>query len=114
MIVALVDDLLTFTRIEGAARAAGIRVARADGPAELPPPADVELLLVDCGTHLGAWGAGLAAWRSGALGSPRIVAFGPHTDLDAHRAVRELGIGPMWARSRLMRELPALMAAAAR
>ena len=35
-----------------------------------------------------------------------IILFGPHTDLDAHAAAREAGLGPMRARSALVAGLP--------
>lgn len=113
-VVVLIEDLLILSRIEGAAERAGVPLAHVHSPAQLPPAAEVDLLLVDCSAHVDTWGRELAAWRSTAPGSasPRIVAFGPHTDVAAHRALRALGLGPMWARSRLVRELPDLFAAA--
>jgi hypothetical protein len=108
------EDLLILSRIEAAAARAGVPLVHVDAPAQLPPASDVDLLLVDCSDHVDAWGRELAAWRSTApaSGRPRIVAFGPHTDVAAHRSVREVGLGPMWARSRLLRELPDLFAPA--
>jgi hypothetical protein len=112
--VALIEDLLILSHIEGAAARAGVPLAHVEAPAQLPPAAEVDLLLVDCSAHVDTWGRELVAWRSAAPASgwPRIVAFGPHTDVAAHRALRAVGLGPMWARSRLVRELPDLFAAA--
>jgi hypothetical protein len=112
--VALIEDLLILSRIEVAAERAGVPLAHVDAPAQLPPAAEVDLLLVDCSQHVDTWGRELAAWRSTVpvRARPRIVAFGPHTDVAAHRALRAVGLGPMWARSRLVRELPDLFAAA--
>lgn len=111
--VVLIEDLLLLSRIEGAAARAGVPLTHVESPAQLPPPASVDLLLVDCSAHADAWTRDLAAWRSTVqpADAPRIVAFGPHTDLEAHRALRARGLGPMWARSRLVRELPELFAA---
>ena len=47
--------------------------------------------------------------RSRALRGPRLILFGPHTDLEAHADARAAGLGPMWARSKLVAELQALM-----
>ena len=58
------------------------------------------------------WAEQLLAWHAarpeGAL--PRLVLFGPHTDLEAHAAARAAGLGPMWARSKLLSEIPGLLA----
>ena len=50
-------------------------------------------------------------WSTGpsGLAPARVVLFGPHTDLAAHGAAREAGLGPMWARSKLVAELPDLL-----
>jgi hypothetical protein len=37
------------------------------------------------------------------------VLFGPHTDLDAHAAARDAGLGPMRARSAFFGALPELL-----
>lgn len=108
--VALVSDLITASRIFEAASRAGADLLRIDSPDELPPPELVDLLLVDWGSRQPDWGERLAAWRSSAVGSaPRVLLFGPHTDLEAHAAVRAAGLGPMWARSKLMTGLNLLL-----
>lgn len=112
--LALVDDLLMFSRIDAAARDAGVSVERVGAPSQLPAPDEVDLLFVDCITNIGEWGSDLVAWRAEGAGAVRVIAFGSHTDLDAHAAVRALGFGPMWARSRLVRELPRLFTSASR
>ncbi|MGH7419008.1 MAG: hypothetical protein ACREKB_14645, partial [Candidatus Rokuibacteriota bacterium] len=58
------------------------------------------------------WGPRIAAWRGASPGRPpRVVLFGPHTDLDAHGAARAAGLGPMRARSALFTALPGLLSA---
>lgn len=106
-VVALVGDLITASRILEAASRNGADALRVDGIDDLPAPASVDLLLVDWGDHGADWGRRLAAWRADA--PTRIVLFGPHTDLEAHAAARGAGLGPMWARSRLMRDLNSLV-----
>jgi len=103
-------DLMIATRIADAGARAGAEVHRFEQPADLPPAADVELLLVDWSERRSDWGERLAAWYQGAPEDrrPRVVLFGPHTDLTAHAAARAAGLGPMWARSKLFVELPSL------
>lgn len=109
-VIALVGDLITASRIIESASQAGVDVRRVDGLAELPDAKSVDLLLVDWASRRADWGQRLDAWRTGA--ATRIVLFGPHTDLDAHAAARAAGLGPMWARSKLMRDLNSLFKSA--
>lgn len=101
-VAAVVSDLMLFSRIESAARVAGVELARVDAPSDVL--SDADLILVD-------WSAREADWAD-ALGAltGRVIVFGPHTDLDAHAAAREAGLGPMWARSRLLSSLPDVLA----
>jgi hypothetical protein len=94
-VAAVVSDLMLFSRIESAARVAGVDLARVDSPAAVP--ADADLVLVD-------WSARDPRWTDAlrALDRPRVILFGPHTDLEAHAAAREAGLGPVWARSKLL------------
>jgi hypothetical protein len=102
---AVVADLLLFSRIDAAARAAGAELVRVDRPPELPP--DLDLILVD-------WAARQPTWAEELRGQPaRVILFGPHTDLDAHEAARLAELGPMWARSKLVAELPGMLGAPA-
>jgi hypothetical protein len=100
---AVVGDLILFSRIAAAAEAAGTEVTRVDAPAQLA--AGLDLVLVDWSARRPDWSDALRSRRAG-----RIVLFGPHTDLEAHAAARAAGLGPMWARSKLVAELPHLMA----
>jgi hypothetical protein len=112
-VVALVRDLITASRIESLVIGVGARVVRVDAPDQLPPSQEVELLVVDWGDREPDWGAAIAAWRDRAADGrrPRIVLFGPHTDLASHRAARDTGLGPMRARSAFFAALPKLVAA---
>lgn len=108
-IAAVTPDLMTFSRIEAAATAAGHVVHRADAPFDLPPAIAVDLVLVDWGARGDSWGRDLQTWKAeGSDALPRIIAFGPHTDLVAHAAAREVSLAPVWARSRLFSSLPGL------
>ena len=100
-VAAVVSDLLLFSKIEAAASAAGASLLRADEPVGLP--ADLDLILVD-------WSARHPSWTDllGQLDGARLILFGPHTDLEAHAAARDAGLGPMWARSKLVADLPTL------
>ena len=107
----LARDLMIASRIAVAAEHAGVSLVKVGDPVDLPPTADTTLLLVDWSERAADWGGRIAAWRAGAPESarPRIILFGPHVDLEAHAAARASGLGPMWARSRLVTELPALL-----
>ncbi len=109
-VVALVSDLITASRILAAASRAGTEVVRIDTAGELPPPESVDLLFVDWGSRQPDWAERLVAWRHSASSvTPRILLFGPHTDLEAHAAARDAGLGPMMARSKLLAGLSSML-----
>jgi hypothetical protein len=110
-VVLVSRELLFASRIAGAAERLGVDLVRVDDPAGLPAPSNVSLVLVDWAAREPNWGEQLAGWcaQSTVSGAPRAVLFGPHTDLEAHAAARAAGLGPMWARSRLLAELPGLL-----
>jgi hypothetical protein len=102
-VAAVVSDLMLFSRIESAAASADASLVRVDSPEQLPP--DVDLVLVD-------WSAREPGWADGLRGrTARVIVFGPHTDLEAHAEARAAGLGPMMARSKLLKDLPTLLAA---
>jgi hypothetical protein len=105
-VAAVMSDLMLFSRIESAATTAGAVLSRLDTPTQLPSADAVDLVLVDWSARRPDWADALAAWRerSGA----RLILFGQHTDLEAHAAARAAGLGPMWARSKLLAALPQL------
>jgi hypothetical protein len=99
---AVISDLMLFSRIESAAGEADATLVRVDSPADLPP--DLDLVLVD-------WSARHPGWADALRRRPdaRVILFGRHTDLEAHADARAAGLGPMWARSRLLTDLPGLL-----
>jgi hypothetical protein len=99
-VAAIISDLMLYSRIESAASAAGASLVRVDSPTDLPQ--DLDLTLVDWSARRSDWADPLAA------ASGRIILFGQHTDLEAHAAARAAGLGPMWARSKLIVRLPSL------
>ena len=111
-VVLLARDLMIASRVEVAAEHAGVTLLRVGDPQDLPPAVDINLLLVDWSDRGEDWGRRIAKWCVDAPAStrPRVILFGPHTDLAAHAAARVAGLGPMWARSKLIVELPALLA----
>jgi hypothetical protein len=100
---AVIDDLMLFSRIDAAASAAGASVVRVSSPADLA--ADLDLVLVDWSSRRDEWADALNAHQA------RVILFGRHTDLEAHADARAAGLGPMWARSKLIAELPTLLGA---
>jgi hypothetical protein len=108
-------DLMIATRIADAGARAGVEVQRFDDPSQLPPAYDLRLLLVAWDERRPDWGERLVAWCGDAPQSsqPRVVLFGPHTDLAAHAEARAAGLGPMWSRSKLLAALAVLIEEAA-
>ena len=105
-IAAVVGDLLLFSRIDAAAASAGATLERVDAPDDLLAPAGIDLVLVDWSARREPWANTLVDLR--AMSDARVILFGQHTDLAAHAAARAAGLGPMWARSRLVNALPEL------
>lgn len=109
LVAIVARDLIIATRIADAASAAGHEVLRVDEPSQLPPPADVIAAFVDWSIREPGWGDALAAWLAELAPPPRLIVFGPHTDVEAHRAARNAHVGPMLARSKLVADLPQLV-----
>lgn len=103
-VAAVVSDLMLFSRIESAAGASGPSLVRVDDPSAVPP--DAELVLVDWSARDPSWADALRSLRDAGA---RVILFGPHTDLGAHAAARDAGLGPMMARSKLVIALSSLM-----
>lgn len=110
-VVVLTPDLIIASRVFEAGARAGVAVSRVDEPSGLPPATAVRLLLVDWGNRHPEWGERLVGWCAGAPESarPRVILFGPHTDLVAHADARARGLGPMLARSKFVMDLPTLL-----
>jgi hypothetical protein len=105
-------DLMITTRIADAGDRAGVEVQRFDDPTQLPAASVVSLVLVAWNERGPDWGECLSTWCLSAPVSnrPRVVLFGPHTDLAAHADARAAGLGPMVARSKFISDLPTLFA----
>jgi len=102
-VVAVMHDLMLLSRIDAAAAAAGATLRRVDAPTEA---GDADLVLVDWSERGSDWAPALTGLRDAGT---RVVLFGRHTDLEAHRAAKGAGLGPMWARSKLVAELPRIV-----
>lgn len=105
-VAAVIGDLMLYSRIDAAATAAGASLLRVNDPGELPVDEPFDLILVDWSLREDSWSYAL---RSRADVGSRVVLFGRHADLEAHAASRAAGLGPMWARSKLVAELPDLL-----
>ncbi len=112
-VVLIGRDLIIGSRVAEAAARADAAFTRIGSPASLPSPSEVDLLLVDWADRHADWGRQIAEWRAGGSDSPsprpRVLVFGPHTDLEAHAEARAAGIGPMVARSKLVSSLGGLL-----
>jgi hypothetical protein len=100
------------SRILGQASAAGHGAQLVAEPMQLPPAAAVDRLFVNWADRAADWTDALNAWRGneGDATGPRIILYGPHSDLEAHAAAKAAGLGPMLARSKLVADLPELIA----
>ena len=102
-VLVVCDDLLFWSKIQGAARAAGVSVVRAS--ASSATPENVRRVLVDLqATSLDPY-ALPEVWKDG----PELVAFASHVDLSAQERARRAGFHRVLARSAFVRELPELL-----
>jgi DNA-binding NarL/FixJ family response regulator len=104
----LSDDLIFFSRIAGAARAAGLTVRQAKTPdtfltlARAQPPAGVIVDLQSPGLDLAAF---LAELKAACPAMPRVTAYGSHVETALLRAAREAGCDRVMPRSQFAKEL---------
>jgi CheY-like chemotaxis protein len=117
-LIALVDDLLFLSRIREAGRAAGIEVRSVRGASDLLAAArqQARLVLVDADSERLPWQAALSALRAAepALSALPVIAFVSHVRADLAEAARAAGASRVLARSAFVKELPELVALAAR
>ena len=105
----LCDDLIFFSRIAGAAEAAGLAVRQVKTAADLltaarkHPPGGAILDLHNPGLDLPAL---LAELRAACPTMPRVVAYGSHVEADVLRAARQAGCDRVMPRSQFVEELP--------
>ena len=97
-IVALVTDLMLASRVEGSLRAAGHEVT-VQGTAG-PEAASADAIVADL--------EAVDAAEVAAIGPPTL-GFYSHVDVDTRRAAEEAGFDVVVPRSRMARELPALV-----
>lgn len=104
------NELLFASRIMDAAARAGEELLHVDAADQLPSAASVRLALVDWSGPAPMLPEVITAWLETAPSGqrPRVILFGPHTDLEGHASARAAGLGPMWARSKLLHELDGL------
>lgn len=95
-IAAVAPDLFFASKIQATLSAAGHEVVFVQGE----PPADADLLIVD----LDAAGPDVVA----PAGTPRL-GFYSHVDVDTKRRAEEAGFDLVVPRSRMAREMPALV-----
>lgn len=104
----LCDDLMFFSRVSGAARAAGASVRQVRTAAELlaaartRPPAGVIIDLHCSGLDLPAL---LAELDAAVSPRPRVIAYGSHVEAEVLRAARQAGCDRVLPRSQFVTEL---------
>jgi CheY-like chemotaxis protein len=116
-VIVFVDDLMFLSRIREAARAAGLDVRSVRRAADLGPTLAEggRLVLVDADSDRLPWAEALAALRDHpSRPSVPVVAFLSHVRAERAASARHAGCDRVLARSAFVRELPGLMAAAAR
>lgn len=110
----LCDDLIFFSRVASAARAAGAAVKQARTPAEalkLAATATPGGVLIDLHNEALDLPAFLAELRAACPTMPRTVAFGSHVDAERLRAARAAGCDRVLPRSKFVEELETDIAA---
>ncbi len=106
----LSDDLIFFSRVSGAARAAGLVVRQVRTPADLvaaarvAPPGGVILDLHNPDLDLPSL---LAQLKEACPAMPRVTAYGSHVEAEVLRAAREAGCDQVLPRSKFVKELEA-------
>lgn len=109
----LCDDLIFFSRVSGAARAAGLTVRMVRSAAALLAAARVAApggVIVDVhnpGLDLPALLAGL---KDACVAPPRVIAYGSHVEAAVLRAARQAGCDQVLPRSVFVEELDAKIA----
>lgn len=112
-VVCLAPDLFFAARLEDVIRACGGRPVLTETPAQFIEAVDRHnpvLALVDLGAE-GDWATAIARCklRPQTRHIP-IYAYGSHVDTATLRAARQAGADHAWARSKMMEELPAVVA----
>lgn len=109
----LCDDLIFFSRVSGAARAAGRTVRMVRSAADLltaartTPPGGVILDVHNPGLDLPAL---LSALKEACPTMPRVIAYGSHVEAAVLKAARQAGCDRVLPRSQFVEELEAQIA----
>lgn len=109
----LCDDLIFFSRVSGAARAAGRSVRMVRTAADLlkaakeSPPSGVIVDVHNPGLDLPAL---LAELKAACPTMPRVIAYGSHVEAEVLRAARAAGCDRVMPRSQFVKELEAKVA----
>jgi hypothetical protein len=111
LIVAVVPDLLIESRIEAAAQLQGLGVTTASVDDASTTIADVKprIVVIDLATAADSLGTFKDAAEAV---EATVVGYYPHVEVDLREAAREAGIERVYPRSRFLRELPRILAAA--
>jgi DNA-binding response OmpR family regulator len=110
------QNLVFVPRVQAAAQAVGcdVRLARSvDAFREAFRQTEPALVLVDLEGDRSTWMGVLEHVGRLEESGARLVAFGPHEDLDAMETARRLGCDPVLTKGQFSRDLPGLVAEAA-
>lgn len=106
----LCDDLIFFSRVSGAARAAGLTVRMVRTASDLlkaahdAPPSGVIVDVHNPGLDLPELLAGL---KGACPAMPRVIAYGSHVEAAVLRSARQAGCDQVMPRSQFVKELEA-------
>jgi CheY-like chemotaxis protein len=114
MVVLLSSDLMGMSRVEGAARQAGLDfrfLPSVDAVADFCASRHVALVLIDLSTPRLDMAALVHQLRSDAAGRvPRTIAFGPHVHEEALEAAAAAGCDRVLSRGAFMAQLGTILA----
>ncbi|MER3397168.1 MAG: hypothetical protein C4315_08265 [Chloroflexota bacterium] len=104
-LVLLVDDLYFRVRLADLAERLGIEVCDPDAVPDDRPV----LAVVDLAGPSGRWARAVKELKARLGPKLTVLGFGPHRDVSLFRQARTAGFDHVWARSKLVTDLPAFL-----
>jgi hypothetical protein len=105
-LVLLVDDLYFRVRLTDLAERLGLEVC---GPEAVSDDGRPVLVLVDLAGPKARWAQAVKALKARLGPRVTVLGFGPHRDVGLFRAAWAAGFDHVWARSKLVTDLPAFL-----
>ncbi len=105
-LVLLVDDLYFRVRLTDLAERLGLEVCDPNG---VPDDGRPVLAVVDLAGPSARWAEAVKTLKARLESRVTVLGFGPHRDVGLFRAARAAGFDQVWARSKLVADLPAFL-----